>query len=144
MLMAELTTAVANDLPVKIILLQNNSLAEVKFEQAAHRESGIWLHAGAHRISWLSPRHAGQTVSAATGPRMSALPSKLRSALLGSIAQRKSENLKPGCRRHGSRLKFIGLGWFSSASTTAPSSAAYSTPRIGVHPDPLLCNDFRP
>jgi pyruvate dehydrogenase (quinone) len=33
MLMAELTTAVANNLPVKIILLKNNSLAEVLFEQ---------------------------------------------------------------------------------------------------------------
>ena len=33
MLMAELTTAVANNLPIKIILLKNNSLAEVKFEQ---------------------------------------------------------------------------------------------------------------
>jgi pyruvate dehydrogenase (quinone) len=33
MLMAELTTAVYNNLPVKIILLKNNSLAEVKFEQ---------------------------------------------------------------------------------------------------------------
>jgi pyruvate dehydrogenase (quinone) len=33
MLMAELSTAVANNLPVKIILLKNNSLAEVKFEQ---------------------------------------------------------------------------------------------------------------
>jgi pyruvate dehydrogenase (quinone) len=33
MLMAELTTAVANNLPVKIILLKNDSLAEVKFEQ---------------------------------------------------------------------------------------------------------------
>ena len=33
MLMAELTTAVANKLPVKIIILKNNSLAEVKFEQ---------------------------------------------------------------------------------------------------------------
>ncbi len=33
MLMAELTTAVAHDLPIKIILLKNNSLAEVKFEQ---------------------------------------------------------------------------------------------------------------
>lgn len=33
MLMAELVTAVANKLPVKIILLKNNSLAEVKFEQ---------------------------------------------------------------------------------------------------------------
>jgi pyruvate dehydrogenase (quinone)/pyruvate decarboxylase len=33
MLMAELTTAVANALPIKIILLKNNSLAEVKFEQ---------------------------------------------------------------------------------------------------------------
>ena len=33
MLMAELTTAVANKLPIKIILLKNNSLAEVKFEQ---------------------------------------------------------------------------------------------------------------
>jgi len=31
--MAELTTAVANSLPVKVILLKNNSLAEVKFEQ---------------------------------------------------------------------------------------------------------------
>ena len=33
MLMAELSTAVKNNLPVKIILLKNNSLAEVKFEQ---------------------------------------------------------------------------------------------------------------
>ena len=33
MLMAELTTAVAYKLPVKIIILKNNSLAEVKFEQ---------------------------------------------------------------------------------------------------------------
>ena len=33
MLMAELTTAVSQDLAVKIILLKNNSLAEVKFEQ---------------------------------------------------------------------------------------------------------------
>ena len=33
MLMAELTTAVTNDLPVKIILLKNNRLGEVKFEQ---------------------------------------------------------------------------------------------------------------
>ena len=33
MLMAELTTAVANNLPVKVIILKNNSLAEVKFEQ---------------------------------------------------------------------------------------------------------------
>ncbi len=32
-LMAELTTAVQHSLPVKIILLKNNSLAEVKFEQ---------------------------------------------------------------------------------------------------------------
>ena len=33
MLMAELSTAVAQSLPVKIILLKNNSLAEGKFEQ---------------------------------------------------------------------------------------------------------------
>jgi pyruvate dehydrogenase (quinone) len=33
MLMAELSTAVAQNLPVKIVLLKNNSLAEVKFEQ---------------------------------------------------------------------------------------------------------------
>jgi pyruvate dehydrogenase (quinone) len=33
MLMAELSTAVQHGLPVKIILLKNNSLAEVKFEQ---------------------------------------------------------------------------------------------------------------
>jgi len=33
MLMAELSTAVAQNLPIKIILLKNNSLAEVKFEQ---------------------------------------------------------------------------------------------------------------
>jgi pyruvate dehydrogenase (quinone) len=33
MLMAELSTAVAQNLPVKIILLKNNSIAEVKFEQ---------------------------------------------------------------------------------------------------------------
>ena len=33
MLMAELSTAVGQGLPVKVILLKNNSLAEVKFEQ---------------------------------------------------------------------------------------------------------------
>jgi pyruvate dehydrogenase (quinone) len=33
MLMAEMTTAVQHHLPVKIIVLKNNSLAEVKFEQ---------------------------------------------------------------------------------------------------------------
>jgi pyruvate dehydrogenase (quinone) len=33
MLMAEMTTAVQNNLPVKIIILKNSSLAEVKFEQ---------------------------------------------------------------------------------------------------------------
>jgi pyruvate dehydrogenase (quinone)/pyruvate decarboxylase len=33
MLMAELSTAVAHNLPIKIILLKNDSLAEVKFEQ---------------------------------------------------------------------------------------------------------------
>lgn len=35
MLMAEMTTAVANNLPVKVVILKNNSLAEVKFEQIA-------------------------------------------------------------------------------------------------------------
>jgi pyruvate dehydrogenase (quinone) len=33
MLMAELTTAVAHDLPVKVVVLKNDSLAEVMFEQ---------------------------------------------------------------------------------------------------------------
>jgi thiamine pyrophosphate-dependent acetolactate synthase large subunit-like protein len=33
MLMAELSTAVQHNLPVKVILLKNNSLAEVRFEQ---------------------------------------------------------------------------------------------------------------
>ena len=33
MLMAELSTAVQHNLPVKIVLLKNNSLAEVRFEQ---------------------------------------------------------------------------------------------------------------
>jgi pyruvate dehydrogenase (quinone)/pyruvate decarboxylase len=33
MLMAELSTAVAHDLPIKIVLLRNDSLAEVRFEQ---------------------------------------------------------------------------------------------------------------
>jgi pyruvate dehydrogenase (quinone)/pyruvate decarboxylase len=33
MLMSELTTAVQHKLPIKIVLLKNNSLAEVMFEQ---------------------------------------------------------------------------------------------------------------
>src|SRR5438445_5781320 len=33
MLMAELSTAVQHRLPVKIVLLKNNSLSEVRFEQ---------------------------------------------------------------------------------------------------------------
>jgi pyruvate dehydrogenase (quinone)/pyruvate decarboxylase len=33
MLMAELSTAVAQNLPIKIVMLKNNSLAEVMFEQ---------------------------------------------------------------------------------------------------------------
>ena len=35
MLMAEMTTAVQNNLPVKIVILKNNRLAEVEFEQVA-------------------------------------------------------------------------------------------------------------
>jgi pyruvate dehydrogenase (quinone)/pyruvate decarboxylase len=38
MLMAELSTAVAHNLPIKIVLLKNNALAEVMFEQ---REIGF-------------------------------------------------------------------------------------------------------
>jgi pyruvate dehydrogenase (quinone) len=45
MLMAELATAVAQNLPVEIILRKNNSLAEVKFEQKeiANTEHGCDL-----------------------------------------------------------------------------------------------------
>jgi TPP-dependent trihydroxycyclohexane-1,2-dione (THcHDO) dehydratase len=45
MLMAELTTAVANKLAVKIVILKNNSLAEVKFEkkQIGNPEYGCTL-----------------------------------------------------------------------------------------------------
>ena len=45
MLMAELTTAVRHNLPVKVMILKNNSLAEVRFEQTGlgYRPFGIEL-----------------------------------------------------------------------------------------------------
>ena len=45
MLMAELTTAVRLNLPVKLLILKNNSLAEVRFEQAGlgYRPFGVEL-----------------------------------------------------------------------------------------------------
>ncbi len=45
MLMAELTTAVRLNLPVKVMILKNNSLAEVRFEQTAlgYRPFGVEL-----------------------------------------------------------------------------------------------------
>ena len=45
MLMAELTTAVRLNLPVKVMILKNNSLAEVRFEQTGlgYRPFGIEL-----------------------------------------------------------------------------------------------------
>jgi pyruvate dehydrogenase (quinone) len=45
MLMAELTTAVQHNLPVKVTILKNNSLAEVRFEQTGlgYKPFGIEL-----------------------------------------------------------------------------------------------------
>jgi pyruvate dehydrogenase (quinone) len=45
MLMAELTTAVRHKLPVKVMILKNNSLAEVRFEQTdlGYKPFGIEL-----------------------------------------------------------------------------------------------------
>ena len=64
MLMAELTTAVSNNLPVKVILLKNNSLAEVKFEQkgsAIPNMAANWRRS----TSSPSPGPAGRTAIAA-------------------------------------------------------------------------------
>jgi pyruvate dehydrogenase (quinone) len=55
MLMAEMTTAVQHNLPVKIIVLKNNSLAEVKFEQMAW-QSFVRLRPLADRLRRLCPR----------------------------------------------------------------------------------------
>ena len=56
MLMAEVTTAIAYDLPVKIVILKNNSLAEVKFEQIALGNPALWLRPCAHRFRRLRAR----------------------------------------------------------------------------------------
>jgi thiamine pyrophosphate-dependent acetolactate synthase large subunit-like protein len=71
MLMAELTTAVSNNLPVKIILLKNNSLAEVKFEQQdiGNPEYGCALGP----IDFVAfAKACGADGSVAIGPTMSA------------------------------------------------------------------------
>ena len=65
MLMAELTTAVANNLAVKIILLKNDSLAEVQFEQHQLGNPEYGCTSGTDRLSWPSPKRAAPTVFAA-------------------------------------------------------------------------------
>ena len=50
MLMAEMTTAIAHDLPVKVVVLKNNSLAEVMFEQREIGLSQLWLRTFADRF----------------------------------------------------------------------------------------------
>ena len=71
MLMAELVTATSNKLPVKIILLKNNSLAEVKFEQEDIGRSRIWLRLGADRFRSLCEglRRGGLSLRASGGSR---------------------------------------------------------------------------
>ena len=68
MLMAEMTTAFQHDLPVKIIILKNNSLAEVKFEQIELGNPSFGC-GSRHSISSPSPAPAGPTAIAASGPR---------------------------------------------------------------------------
>jgi pyruvate dehydrogenase (quinone) len=80
MLMAELTTAVANKLAVKIVILKNNSLAEVKFEQ---KEIGIPNTGARCRRSTSLPsrKRAGPRASAANVPKKCAARSRRRSIL---------------------------------------------------------------
>jgi thiamine pyrophosphate-dependent acetolactate synthase large subunit-like protein len=73
MLMAELSTAVSQNLPVKIILLKNNSLAEVKFEQ---KEIGNPAMVATCRrsTSWRLRKRAAPTHSIASGRTRSSRP----------------------------------------------------------------------
>jgi TPP-dependent trihydroxycyclohexane-1,2-dione (THcHDO) dehydratase len=64
MLMAELSTAVQHQLPIKIVVLKNKSLSEVRFEQKdpGYPNYGCDLR---QSISSLSPKPAARTVFAA-------------------------------------------------------------------------------
>jgi hypothetical protein len=88
MLMAELSTAVAQNLPVKIILLKNNSLAEVKFEQKeiGNPENGCDLPP------------IDIVASAASVPTKFGLPSAPRSILRSRRLSRQSWTPKRGPR----------------------------------------------
>ena len=50
MLMAELTTAVRYNLPVKVMILKNNSLAEVRFEQTGLGYPTVRYRTGTNRL----------------------------------------------------------------------------------------------
>ena len=68
MLMAELTTAVQHNLPVKIIVLKNNSLTEV----SSSKSGLVILHSGAtspRSTSSPLPAHAALKDAVASGPR---------------------------------------------------------------------------
>ena len=71
MLMAELVTATSNKLPVKIILLKNNSLAGSEVRTGRHRKPQIRLRAGTHRFRGLcqSLRRGGLPLRASGGSR---------------------------------------------------------------------------
>ena len=77
MLMAELTTAVRLNLPVKVMILKNNSLAEVRFEQTPSgidRPVSNWVRS----TSLLSRRPVAPPASMREQHRSCGLPSTPR------------------------------------------------------------------
>ena len=98
-LMAELTTAVQQRLPVKVILLKNNSLAEVKFEQRdlGYPEFGCAL-APIDFVAYARACGADGFRCATPGEVSGAIASTLRSpraALLEAVVDANEPPLKP-------------------------------------------------
>ena len=98
MLMAELVTATSNKLPVKIILLKNNSLAEVRFEQEDIGNPRIGLRAGTHRFRWALRRPAARRATAASFRRKSYLQSRVHLSRRERLSSRQSLILMNGPR----------------------------------------------
>ena len=82
MLMAEMTTTVQHDLPVKVIVVKNNSLAEVKFEQAELGNPSFGCDLSPIDFVAFAPRAALKGIGA-SDPRKYGLRSRCRRARRG-------------------------------------------------------------
>ena len=135
MLMAEFATAVKYQLPIKIVVIKNNTLGQIKWEQMVFLgQPGIRLRPAADRLRRVCARlrrhrlHRSTTRSAAAGPVEEAL-----------------RNARPGAgrgRRRSARAADAAEDHCPSRPRTSPSRSHAARPRRAISPGRCSATGF--